>query len=106
MQSVWSGRMEQVSWSPRAYVLHRFLTDEECDHIIALASRAMSKSSVVDSDTGGSVDSNVRTSWGTFLSLQQDEIVAAIEHRIATITMLPVENGESLQVLRYVDGQK
>lgn len=30
-QELWRGRVEQVSWSPRAFVYHNFLTDEECE---------------------------------------------------------------------------
>ncbi|KAI8102424.1 hypothetical protein M9435_006025 [Picochlorum sp. BPE23] len=103
---VWRGRIEQLSWSPRAYVLHNFLSDEECDHLISLGKGSLHKSSVVNSKTGGSMDSDVRTSSGTFLRQHEDDIVTAIEKRIATVTMLPEENGESLQLLRYVDGQK
>lgn len=105
-QEVWRGRIEQISWEPRAYLLHNFLSDEECDHLIGLGKPSLRKSSVVDSKTGGSVDSDVRTSSGTFLMHHQDDIVTAIENRIATVTMIPEENGESLQILRYVDGQK
>jgi prolyl 4-hydroxylase len=103
---LWSGRIEQISWGPRAYILHGFLTEEECDHLIALGGPQLVKSTVVDSKTGGSVDSDVRTSSGTFLRYAQDEIVSRIEERIAHVTMLPYENGESLQILRYVDGQE
>ena len=103
---VWNGRIEQLSWEPRAFLLHNFLSEEECDHLIELGKPSLVKSTVVDSDTGGSVDSEVRTSSGTFLRHGQDDIVANIEERIATVTMLPDENGESLQILRYVDGQK
>lgn len=103
---MWRGRIEQVSWEPRAFVLHNFLSEEECDHLIELGKPRLMKSTVVDSDTGGSVDSEVRTSSGTFLSHHQDDVVSAIEERIATVTMLPDENGESIQILRYVDGQK
>lgn len=106
LQHLWQGKIEQVSWTPRAYVLHEFLSDEECDHIIGLAKPQLEKSSVVDSTTGGSVDSEVRTSSGTFLRYHQDEVVSRIARRIAAVTMLPEENAESMQVLRYVDGQK
>ncbi|KAL9669094.1 hypothetical protein QQ045_006635 [Rhodiola kirilowii] len=60
---------------------------------------------VADNESGKSVESQVRTSSGTFLSYAQDEIVAAIESRIATWTFLPIQNGESIQVLRYELGQ-
>ena len=106
LQDVWNGRIEQVSWKPRAYILHNFLSDEECDYIISLASSQLTKSAVVDSDTGNSFDSEVRTSKGTFLQRDRDEIVSRIERRIAAVTGIPVEHGEALQVLRYVDGQK
>ncbi len=66
----------------------------------------MTKSTVVDSVTGDSVDSDVRTSTGTFFARQEDKILAAIEKRIAMVTMLPEENGEGIQVLNYVNGQE
>ena len=50
----------------------------------------MEKSTVVDSSTGKSVPSEVRTSSGTFLGTGQDEIVRRIEKRVAQVTMIPV----------------
>ena len=41
---------------------------------IAQARERMTKSTVVDSATGGSVDSDVRTSTGSFYSRDQDEV--------------------------------
>ncbi len=75
---------------PRAFVYHNFLSEEECDHLMGLAKGRLTKSSVVDNDTGKSVDSTVRTSSGTFLGKGQDEIVSRIEKRISMVTMLPV----------------
>ncbi|KAJ8762163.1 hypothetical protein K2173_007317 [Erythroxylum novogranatense] len=97
---------EIISWEPRAIVYHNFLSKEECDHLISLAKPHMKKSTVIDSKTGKSVDSRVRTSSGMFLSRGQDQIVQAIEKRIADFTFIPVENGESLQILHYEIGQK
>lgn len=98
--------MTQVSWKPRAFLLEGFLTDEECEHLINLALPSITKSSVVNSETGDSFDSQVRTSQGMFLRKSQDEVIARIERRIATVTHMPVENGESMQVLRYGLNQK
>ncbi|KAH0915678.1 hypothetical protein HID58_030124 [Brassica napus] len=81
-------------------------TNEECEHLISLAKPSMKKSKVVDVKTGGSKDSRVRTSSGTFLKRGQDEIVEEIENRISDFTFIPVENGEGLQVLHYEVGQK
>ena len=105
-QEVWRGRVEQLSWKPRAFLFHNFLSDEECDHLINLAEGRLKKSSVVDSNTGASVDSEVRTSSGTFLRSREDDIVTRIEKRLAHVTMIPEENGESLQILKYINGQK
>lgn len=106
MQVVWRGRVQQISWAPRAFLLHSFLSDDECDHLINISKGKLHKSSVVDVRTGGSVASDVRTSTGAFLSYHQDEVVARIEKRLSLVTMLPEENGETLHILRYVDGQK
>ncbi|XP_051115445.1 probable prolyl 4-hydroxylase 10 isoform X2 [Andrographis paniculata] len=98
--------VEIVSWEPRASVFHNFLSKEECEYLISVAAPHMEKSTVVDSDTGKSVDSRVRTSFGTFLDRGRDAIVQKIEKRIADFTFLPVEHGEGLQVLHYEVGQK
>ncbi|KAM1047594.1 hypothetical protein ACFX13_027506 [Malus domestica] len=98
--------VEAISWEPRAFVYHNFLTKEECEYLIDLAKPTMHKSSVVDSETGKSRDSRVRTSSGTFLARGRDKIIRNIEKKIANFTFLPVEQGEGLQVLHYEVGQK
>jgi prolyl 4-hydroxylase len=82
------------------------LTDKECGHLIAVAKDKLEKSMVADNESGKSIESEVRTSSGTFLGKAQDEIVAGIETRIAAWTFLPTENGEAIQVLHYENGQK
>lgn len=99
-------RVTQLSWSPRAFLYKNFLTDEECDHLIELSKDKLEKSMVADNESGKSIQSEVRTSSGMFLNKQQDEIVSGIEARIAAWTFLPVENGESMQVLHYMNGEK
>ncbi|XP_078448231.1 putative prolyl 4-hydroxylase 3 isoform X2 [Wolffia australiana] len=97
---------EIVSWEPRAFVFHNFLSAEECDYLIETAKPHMVKSMVVDSKTGNSVDSSVRTSSGAFLSRGQDRVIRAIEKRIADFTFIPADHGEGLHVLQYDVGQK
>jgi prolyl 4-hydroxylase len=82
--------VEVLSWEPRAFLYHKFLTPEECTHLIDLAKPSMIKSTVVDSATGKSKDSRVRTSSGTFLTRGQDKIIKTIEQRIADFTFIPV----------------
>ncbi|KAL6222228.1 hypothetical protein ACLB2K_005620 [Fragaria x ananassa] len=98
--------VEVISWEPRAFVYHNFLTQQECDYLIDLAKPHMEKSTVVDSETGKSEDSRVRTSSGTFLRRGRDKVIRNIERKIANFTFLPVEHGEGLQVLHYEVGQK
>ncbi|KAK3240943.1 hypothetical protein CYMTET_49253 [Cymbomonas tetramitiformis] len=98
--------MEVVSWAPRAFVFHNFLTEEECDHMIKIATPSMTKSTVVDNKTGKSVPSSIRTSSGTFFRKSQDSVIAGVERKIAEASMVPAENGEGLQILHYDVGQK
>ncbi|GFP89936.1 probable prolyl 4-hydroxylase 10 [Phtheirospermum japonicum] len=90
---------EVVSWEPRAFIFHNFLSKEECEYLISIAEPHMEKSTVVDSETGKSRDSRVRTSSGTFLARGRDKIVQRIEKRIADFTFIPVdveEGGETV----------
>ncbi|XP_039064281.1 probable prolyl 4-hydroxylase 3 isoform X2 [Hibiscus syriacus] len=97
---------EVISWEPRVFLYHNFLSKEECEYLIKIAKPHMRKSSVVDSKTGKSKDSRVRTSSGMFLRRGQDKIISDIEKRIAEYSFMPVEHGEGLQVLHYEVGQK
>jgi prolyl 4-hydroxylase len=106
VQEEWRGRVNPVSWSPRAFVFEGFLTTQETDHLIALATPKMANSTVVDNETGESFASEVRTSTGMFLDPAQDAVVARIERRLSLITHLPAANGEGIQILAYKDGQK
>jgi hypothetical protein len=56
---------------------------------VAQAAPHMQKSNVVDSKTGKSVESSIRTSYGTFLTRGQDQVVKTIEQRIAAFSMIP-----------------
>ena len=123
--------IEQLSWSPRAYLYRGFLTKAECEHLMSEATPLLEKSSVVDNDSGKSVDSDIRTSSGMFFRRGQDDVIARVEERIAAFAMVPVgacgslayankhiacsasrvslpraDHGEGIQVLRYAVGQR
>ncbi|GAB2279399.1 hypothetical protein Dimus_014041 [Dionaea muscipula] len=98
--------VEVISWEPRAFVYHNFLSKEECEYLIELAKPHMHKSTVVDSKTGKSKDSRVRTSSGTFLARGRDKTIRNIEKRIADFSFIPIEHGEGLQILHYEVGQE
>ena len=99
--------IETLSWSPRAFVIHNFLSDEECVSVMNLANPKLERSTVVNHHKNNtSTLSKVRTSKGTFLNRLSTDIVTDIQSRTALLTGIPLENGEDLQVLEYEKGQK
>ena len=64
--------LEVVSWFPRAFVLHNFLTPSECDHLIDEARDKLERSKILDEqqtkNASSALQSKVRTSSGTFLA--------------------------------------
>lgn len=96
----------QVSWAPRAWLYKGFLKPAECGYMIRLATPSMQKSTVVDVSTGKSVPSQIRTSSGTFLRRYHDDVIEDIERRLAEYAMVPADNGEGLQILKYNFGEK
>jgi prolyl 4-hydroxylase len=94
-----------LSWeSPRIFLIKNFLTADECDHVIRVATPQLQRSTVVDGHGGGVVDP-IRNSAGMFIRRRNDEVITRIENRLANLTMLPVAHQEDMQVLRYEPGQ-
>ena len=98
-------QIETLSWSPRAFLYHNFLSDEEADHIISTARPSMHRSTVLGVD-GKDETNEVRTSYGTFLSRFQDQIITNVQKRVELWTQLNISHQEDMQVLRYGVGQK
>ncbi|KAK9845089.1 hypothetical protein WJX74_010472 [Apatococcus lobatus] len=99
--------VETLSWEPRVFLYHSFLTPGECEHLILKGKeKHMEKSSVVDNQTGKSIASKIRTSSGAFLKRGQDDPIQQIETKIAKFTGIPAENGEGLQILNYEASEK
>jgi len=99
--------IEQISWKPRVFLFHNFITKEEADHIIEMSIPKITRSEVVGAG-GKPVVDQARTSSGYFIMGEdaRDPTVREIEKRIAEWTHLPVENGEAFYVLRYQIGQR
>ncbi|HMC14802.1 MAG TPA: 2OG-Fe(II) oxygenase [Albitalea sp.] len=90
--------------SPRVIVFGGLLSNDECDAIVELARRRLSRSETVKLDTGASEVNEARTSEGMFFARAENAVCARVEARIAALLHWPVENGEGLQVLRYQPG--
>jgi prolyl 4-hydroxylase len=89
---------------PRVVVFSGFLSDAECDQMIAMAGPRMARSETVDNKTGGSEVNVARTSRGMFFERGETSLIERVEKRIAALLHWPVENGEGLQVLHYKPG--
>ncbi|MFZ2987331.1 2OG-Fe(II) oxygenase [Ideonella sp.] len=89
---------------PRVVSLAGFLSDAECDELMALAGPRLSRSETVVGETGGSEVNGARTSDGMFFARAENPLCLRIEQRIADLLHWPVSHGEGLQVLRYRPG--
>lgn len=97
--------VEQLSWKPRAYLFHNFLSPEEADHVIAVALPRIRRNSVIHAN-GTVGDDPIRTSWGTFINRAADDVIRHIDKRVAEWTHLPPSHAEDMQVLRYQHSQQ
>lgn len=88
--------VELLSWRPRAYLIHNFMSPEECVQAVKIARPFMQRSTVVDSVTGESKVDPIRTrrdftapaqpatltrprSEQTFLGRGQYELITTLE---------------------------
>eukprot|EP01116_Phalansterium_solitarium_P021799 TRINITY_DN6940_c0_g1_i1.p1 TRINITY_DN6940_c0_g1~~TRINITY_DN6940_c0_g1_i1.p1 ORF type:complete len:408 (-),score=139.30 TRINITY_DN6940_c0_g1_i1:226-1362(-) len=94
-------QLETVSLRPRLFRIDNFLSDEECDALIALAQPKMFDSKVYEDD--GQKQSDVRTSTQAWLTRHDGDVVRRIDERVAQLTHLPLEENldEQMQVVHY-----
>jgi prolyl 4-hydroxylase len=85
-------------------VIEGFLAPSLCDELMKLAMPRLTRSKVWSTEKGQEVEDSYRVSEQIFLGSQETELVANIERRIAEITRTPMENGEGIQVVRYLSG--
>lgn len=106
--SLWAGDRQVTVLlamrNPRVVVFGGFLSDEECEAMVAAAAPRMSRSETVVNATGGSEVHAARTSRGMFFDRGESPLCERIERRIAVLVNWPIENGEGLQVLHYGAG--
>nr|GLL28177.1 probable prolyl 4-hydroxylase 12 isoform X1 [Ipomoea trifida]GMC98528.1 probable prolyl 4-hydroxylase 12 isoform X1 [Ipomoea batatas] len=87
-------RVIQLSWRPRAFLYKNFLTEEECDHLMALVHSK-------NSNSAGSSGAEKLASNLDFYLDTDDEIVARVEERISAWTFLPKVNSMPLKVTHF-----
>ena len=95
-----------VSEQPLARLFERLLTPAECAYLIGVAEPLFRPSMVYDK-SGQTVRDPIRTSDGAgFNWLLEDPVIHAVNRRIAKATGTTYDQGEALQVLRYIPGQE
>lgn len=91
--------------NPRVVVFGSFLTDDECDQIVQIAKPQMERSTVMaEGGNDGSVLSDIRTSFGTFLRRGEYDVCKRFDARAEAILNWPIDCTEDMQVLRYDKG--
>lgn len=88
-------RVIQLSWRPRVFLYPGFLSDKECDHLIALA-HGKNEDTAVNEDK-----SLTNRLLKSSILHREDDVAARIEERISAWTFLPKENSRALQVTHY-----
>jgi prolyl 4-hydroxylase len=97
--------LEVLSWEPRIFLYHGFLSEEECDYLIKLATPRLTRSGVVE-EGGGDGISDIRTSNGMFFERAETKEIEEIERRLSEWALIPPGHGEGFQVLRYEKDQE
>lgn len=91
---------------PFIWHFDQLLSPEECDQLIDLSKGRLEVSTVLDPKTGEEILATGRTSKGMSFHFNENSFITSIEQKIAQLTGLPMENGESLQVLNYSIGEE
>eukprot|EP00527_Entomoneis_sp_CCMP2396_P001295 CAMPEP_0198155066 /NCGR_PEP_ID=MMETSP1443-20131203/68941_1 /TAXON_ID=186043 /ORGANISM="Entomoneis sp., Strain CCMP2396" /LENGTH=501 /DNA_ID=CAMNT_0043821803 /DNA_START=180 /DNA_END=1685 /DNA_ORIENTATION=- len=92
-----------LALDPLVVSIEGFLSDDECTHIQNVAEPTMEYSDVVlmDHDEGRPA-SDFRTSQSTYLQdFQDNNFLLDINDRVASLTRIPRNHQENVQVLRY-----
>jgi len=94
-----------LNTGPFMQSIEGFMTDAQCDELIALAEPRFTRSSVVDMSTGENVPDASRTSYSVYFIKGETPLIKQIEARAAKLVGVPVSHLEPLQVVRYTNGQ-
>jgi prolyl 4-hydroxylase len=83
--------------------IEHFLSDAECDEIMALASTKLVPSRLY-APAGDTLNAAQRTSDQAWLYDTDSPLIKRVSDRVAELTCIPVERQEALQVVRYKEG--
>lgn len=91
---------------PRLYLVHEFLTPEECDHLISKSMGRLTPATTISNEDGaGLVTVESRNSDVLFFADREDDVISNIEDKLDHLVGFPHENGEQLQMNKYDVGE-
>ena len=86
-------------------VVHEFITQDECEEILAHSWQNMKDSTVASKDGKGTKHSK-RTGSNTWLSHDASPIIKGVAERISQMVRMPLKNAEPFQVVHYEENQE
>lgn len=98
--------MKALSDRARVFMIENFLSNDEIEHLIAVAAPKMTRSMVIEPVTGQGKQSDYRTGMTGMLARGQDLIIKEIESRIASVARVRTQQLEFLNVNRYDVGDE
>ena len=91
-----------VSNTPRLLMIENFLSDAECDRLVAAAKPMMTRSTVeLSAKDGKAKEHHERTSSTAWLSDDADEFVPSLHERVEDLVKVPKSFSESLQARNH-----
>jgi hypothetical protein len=67
--------IEAISLAPKAFIIDNFLSDEEADAIIGIATPKIRESTVGNGDAGGARRDSTRTSFNAWLGRGTSDVI-------------------------------
>ena len=88
------------------YTWRNFMSDEECDKMVALTNSNLRKSTITTPKNAAGYDDSFRTSETCFLDQVKDDFVSEIDTRIARGLGISTKWSEPIQAQKYSVGQE
>ena len=98
-------KIQNLMDSPRMYMIHDFLSEQECDFLIETGGPLLRQSTTIGLEDGAQTTGDYRTSKTMFFQRQENQTIIDIENRIKNVTGFEIETGEALQLVKYDVGE-
>ena len=86
-------------------IVHNFVSEEECEEMLAYSWQNMKRSSVASEDGKGQKHDK-RTGSNTWLAHDASPVIKGVADRISEMVRMPLDNAEPFQVVHYEENQE